>query len=99
MLSKLVCSTTMETSPHDPVSIHFFKRLGIMFKSAWDRPPLSFIEQVLEFAPAKPSNKILLSIKCSVDGRRRTGEVRLEVVSCTSLLSQTADNGKPHHGT
>ena len=36
----------------------------------------------------------------SVDGRRRTGkEVRPEVASCTILLSQTADNGKPHHGT
>ena len=37
--------------------------------------------------------------KHSVDRRRRTGEVRPEVASCTSLLSQTAENGKPHHGT
>ena len=42
----------------------------------------------------------IIEKKYSVDGQRRTGkEVRPEVASCTSLLSETADNGKPHHGT
>ena len=41
----------------------------------------------------------VLSICPSVDGRRRTGEVLPVIASCTSALSQTADNGMPHHGT
>ena len=39
-----------------------------------------------------------ISIIGSVDGRRRTGEVLPVIASCTSALSQTADNGNPHHG-
>ena len=39
-----------------------------------------------------------ISIIGSVDRRRRTREVLPVIASCTSTLSQLADNGNPRHG-
>ena len=57
LLMKLVCSA-MGTSPHCTGSIQFCKRLGIMFESACERPPLDFIEQ--EFTRPKPKKKFAI---------------------------------------